>query len=73
MLQILCECGWDIPGVSKLPPHSHVTLRHVVSDRFDGWVPGVLPSPGYEIVDEREDLVFPVDWKRYAHELAMSG
>lgn len=64
-MQIMCECNWEIPRVEKLPPHLHVILHHMVSPTYDMWIPNILPGDGYEIVDQREEIRIPVDWKAY--------
>lgn len=74
---IACTCNWSIPGVNRLPPHSH-TIGHVhIRKRCgDGKVirvhPSTLVDPNVWCVVDREpdSINIWIDWKAIARTLA---
>lgn len=64
-MEVACECGWDIPGVHKLPPHRHIHKRLVrrTSDGAEFWLPVSVDIRGFELLDEMDEVQIHVPWK----------
>lgn len=73
MIEECCNCGWDIQGVDRLPPHVHRILRTVRKDRtgqvltFNTW--HWVDNDGWTVLGKDEILLFSVDWKAVAKAL----
>lgn len=79
MIEVACQCSWDIPGIDALPPHSHVGIQHKV--RWTNGRESVIPdymlgmNPGQKrcIVLETypESIRIWVTWRDVARALSV--
>ena len=69
MMEILCTCGWDIPGVEELPAHSH-RVRQVLRRLEDGkevefqQVHRQYEQRGWETIDVEDTIMLTIPWKK---------
>lgn len=68
MIEVLCNCNWGIAGVESLPYHSH--RRFALAKRSGRDIPfkmmahDVVLNPGLIILDEWEEILIHIDWKK---------
>lgn len=64
----LCECGWGIPRVDRLPPHTHGSwaLVDLNGQRLRIHQHDLALNPGLHVVDRWEDINIWIDWRRMA-------
>lgn len=70
MIEICCECNWDIQGIENLPSHVHRSYATVKGPR-NGQILKVNAhdarlNPDWEVIDEWDEVLFSIDWKRMA-------
>ena len=66
MMDMACNCGWDIPGVKSLPWHYHYKESRVrrLSDGYVFTLKSVfVEQEGYEIASVEECIRFSVSYK----------
>lgn len=66
----VCHCSWDIPGVERLPSHSHIYRGTELKGTGRYWDKG--PFAGQEImamVSEEFEINIYVDWSAVAKAL----
>jgi hypothetical protein len=72
---VACECSWGIPGVERLPAHSHTDTVTVLSEdgRREITFPATQWTPSrvaLQIVARTERINVWVDWKAVARALS---
>lgn len=82
MIEVACTCNYGIPGIDRLPSHSHVgprkTVRwangHVSTIPEEMVIMNPQPTHRYEVLEDHpEGIRFWIDWKAYARAVVSSS